>query len=82
MATVMMTIRAPGATPALQDIIERYGLLPSEIDKDFGVVPIGENDYTVLVESSAAHKISPNENWETSGPYSNPKIETFGLPES
>jgi hypothetical protein len=80
MATVMMTIHAPGRTPDLQEIIKKYGLSPSEIDANFGVVSLGNDDYTILVESDAAQKISPDTNWETAGPYSNPKIETFGLP--
>ena len=79
MATVMMTIHAPGGTPDLDAIKKKYGLTPSEIDEQFGVVPLGEDDYTILVESSAAGKVSPDANWDTAGPYSNPKIETFGL---
>jgi hypothetical protein len=79
MATVMMTIHAPGRTPDLEEIKKKYGLLPSEIDEQFGVIPLGNDDYTILVETTAAQKISPDENWDTSGPYSNPKIETFGL---
>lgn len=79
MATVMMTIHAPGGTPDLEEIKKKYGLSPSEIDEQFGVIPLGNDDYTILVESAAAQKISPDENWDTSGPYSNPKIETFGL---
>ena len=79
MATVMMTIHAPGGTPDLEEITKKYGLSPSAIDEQFGVIPLGNDDYTILVESAAAQKISPDENWDTSGPYSNPKIETFGL---
>jgi hypothetical protein len=79
MATVMMTIHAPGGQPDLQGVMQKYGLTSSEIDQQFGVVPLGNDDYTILVESTAAHKISPDTDWDTSGPYSNPKIETFGL---
>jgi hypothetical protein len=79
MATVMMTIHAPGGTPDLQEVTKKYGLAPSEIDTEFGVVPLGNDDYTILVESTAAHKITPNTDWDTEGPYSNPKIEPFNL---
>lgn len=79
MATVMMTIHAPGGTPDLQEITKKYGLAPSEIDAEFGVVPLGNDDYTILVETTAAHKITPNTEWDTEGPYSNPKIEPFNL---
>ena len=59
-------------------------LEPGEIDEDFGVVAIDpeRNDYTILVEQGATQKIKANENWDISGPYSNPRIETFGLQES
>jgi hypothetical protein len=79
MAPVMMTIHAPGGTPDLHGIMTKYGLSPSEIDSQFGVVPLGNDDYTILVESTAAHKVSPDTDWNTEGPYSNPKIEPFNL---
>lgn len=84
MAKVMMTIHAPGDTPTLKEIVSKYGLEPDELDHEFGIVPIDpeKNDYTILVEQSAASKISPNEQWDVSGPYSNPRIETFDLPKS
>jgi hypothetical protein len=84
MAKVMMTIHAPEGTPSLQEISSKFGLELGEIDEDFGVVAIDpeRNDYTILVEQGATQKIKANEHWDVSGPYSNPRIETFGLPES
>jgi hypothetical protein len=83
MAKVMMTIRAPQGPPTVPEIVSRYGLQPGEIDADFGVVLIDPADhaYTILVEPSAAGKIQPGGDWETSGPFSNPKIEPFGPPQ-
>lgn len=84
MAKVMMTIHSPGDAPTLQEIVGKYGLEPDELDEQFGVVLIDpeKNDYTILVEQSAASKISPSKQWDVSGPYSNPPIETFDLPKS
>lgn len=84
MAKIMMTIHAPQGSPTLQEIMQQYGIEPHEIDPQFGVVPIDPdtNDYTVLVEQSAAHKIQPTQDWDTSGPYSNPPQDTFDLPKS
>lgn len=82
MAKVMMTIRAPDGAPTVQEIINRYGLKPGEIDDEYGVIEIDPDDhaYTILVEREAAQKIQPGGNWEVSGPYSNPKIEPFWPP--
>lgn len=84
MGKVMMTIHASQGTPTLQEVMSKYGLSTDEIDPQFGVVPIDpeKNDYTILVEQSAVHRIDPTEEWDVSGPYSNPKIETFDLPHS
>lgn len=83
MAKVMMTIRAPHVAPTVPELIAQYGLQPGEIDEDFGVIEIDPEDhaYTILIEPTAASKIQPNENWEVSGPFSNPKIEPFWPPQ-
>lgn len=83
MTKVMVTIRAAEGRPALDDVVERYGLAPEEIDQDFGVVEIDPDDhlYVVLVTPEAAARIEPGDGWDTSGPYSNPRIEPFGPPE-
>lgn len=84
MAKVMMTIHAPQGSPTLQEVMRQYGIEPHEIDQQFGVVPIDpeKNDYTILIEQSAAQKVSPSQKWDVSGPYSNPSIDTFDLPDS
>lgn len=84
MAKIMMTIHAPQGSPTLQEVIQRYAIEPDEIDSQFGVVPTDpdRNEYTILIEQSAANKVSPNQDWDVSGPYSNPIIETFDLPKS
>ncbi len=84
MAKVMITSHAPEGPPTLQEIASKHGLEPHEVDHQFGVVPIDpeRHDYTILVEQSATGKVAPNEQWDVSGPYSNPRIETFDLPKS
>lgn len=82
MAKVLMTIKPGNESPSLQQVIQKYGLEPHEIDDSFGVVPIDPqaNLYSILVEDSAASKIHSSEDWSASGPFSNPIIETFGPP--
>lgn len=83
MPKVMLTIRAPQGVPTVQEIVERYGLQPDEIDEQFGVIAIDPDDhaYTILIEPSAAQKIQPDEKWAISGPFSNPKIEPLWPPQ-
>jgi hypothetical protein len=83
MNKVMVTLRLP--TPlSLDQIQEKFGLTGGEIDKDFGVVEIDprEHLYTVLVGPTAASKLGRGSGLDYSGPYSNPKIATFELPQS
>lgn len=78
----MMTIRAPEGAPSLEQVRARYGLGPEEIDESFGVVEVDPEDhtYTILVEESAASKVTPGSDWNTEGPFSNPVIEPMWPP--
>ena len=82
MPKVMITIRAPEGPPTLATIRERYGLTEDDIDARFGVVAVDPADhaYTILVEPSAASRITPGAGWDVEGPFSNPRIEPFGPP--
>jgi hypothetical protein len=84
MSKVMVNIRATGPAPTLADLRCKYDLSEDEVDETFGVVEVdpSEHVYTVLVEESAAAKITGNEEWAVEGPFSNPRIEPFGPPES
>ncbi len=84
MAKVMMTIQSRGGPPTIEALRARYGLTAEEIDPEFGVVEIDPSDgtYTVLVESTAVHKIEDSGEWTVQGPFANPKIEPFGPPET
>jgi hypothetical protein len=83
MAKVMLTIQRQEGPPQLEEIQIKYGLTDDEIDPQFGVVEIDPVDgtYTILVEETAAAKISDSEGWKVQGPYSNPRIEPFGPPQ-
>jgi len=83
MSKVMITIRARGRAPTVEDVRARYRLGPDEIDADFGVIPVDPDahDYTILVDERAAPRIVSDSQWEVSGPYANPRIETFETPE-
>lgn len=82
MPKVMVTIRAPEGPPTLAALRARYGLTDDDVDTKFGVVAVDptEHVYTILVEPSAAARITPGAGWEIEGPFSNPKIAPFGPP--
>ena len=79
MAMVMVTIHAPDKAPTVDEMKKRFDLKPGELDERFGIVKTDRDrgEYTVLVDQEAAAKIRPDQNWRVTGPYSNPKIETF-----
>jgi hypothetical protein len=80
----MVTMRSPEGKPAIDEIVRKYKLAPGEIDRDFGVVEVDERDhtYTILVEGSAASKITSDSKWEIQGPFANPPIEPMWPPKS
>lgn len=83
MAKVMVTIQADDGPPNLDAVVRQYQLSADEIDHDFGVVEIdpAERLYVILVEADVASRIHPAGGWDTEGPYSNPRIAPFDLPE-
>lgn len=83
MSKVMITIKAPDEPPSIAGLRRRYKLRKGQIDESFGVVEVDpqEHVYTVLVEASAAAKITGDESWKVEGPFSNPRIQPFGPPE-
>lgn len=84
MAKIMMTIQSKSGPPSLAAIRARYGLADDEIDPQFGVVEIDPADgtYAILIEETAAAKITNSGDWKVQGPYSNPKIAPFGPPKT
>jgi len=83
MPKIMVTIRTPQAAPTISEIMTRYGLIESEIDKKFGVIEIDpdQHAYTILVDEAAAGKIASAGDWTVEGVFSNPAIAAFGRPQ-
>jgi len=82
MGKVMVTLTSPLGAPTLEDIERQFGLSPDDVDRQFGVVEVDDlaHEYTILVEESAVPLIRPTKDWGVSGPFSNPRISTFGPP--
>jgi hypothetical protein len=76
----MITLKLDPTEATLNQVYQKLGLSSDEVDSAFGVVNIDpkRNLYTILVEEEAARKVSGRP--EVKGPFSNPKIETFGPP--
>ena len=81
MAKVMMTVQS-ATPPSLADLQARFQLQESDLDASFGVVEIDPDLhlYSFMVEESKASLLTGIEHADVKGPYSNPKIDTFGLP--
>jgi hypothetical protein len=77
---VMVTLVSPGGAPSVEEIETAFGLAPSDIDRQFGVVEVDDltHQYTILVEESAGPRIHSTERWRVVGSFSNPRIAPFG----
>lgn len=81
----LYTVRWPGEHPSIDQLCEKYGLRPEELDAEFGIIEIDPEEglYSILIDSEAYSRISQEtlpEDME--GPFSNPPIAPFGPPES
>jgi hypothetical protein len=85
-AKMLYSIRWEGEPPTLEEVRARFGFEGDEADEEFGVVSTApdENLYAILVEESAVQRLRGEreaEAAEIEGPFSNPRIEPFGLQE-
>jgi hypothetical protein len=82
MSKQMLTIKLLPKDAHLAEVRRKLSLSPEDVDDDFGVVSIDpkNNLYAIMVEQAAAQKVLGKQG--ISGPYSNPRIETFGPPET
>lgn len=82
MSKVMVTLKLDPEHASLEEVRESLGIGSEEIDDEFGVIAVSpeESLYAVLVEPETASRVQGIEGVE--GPFSNPKIEPFGPPQS
>jgi hypothetical protein len=80
MAGMLMTVELEPGAADLDGAARSLGVAPSELDADFGVVPIApeENLYSVMVDAASVPAAEPGAEYR--GPYSNPRIEPQGPP--
>lgn len=80
MSKMLYSINWSGKKPTLEQVAKKFGFEKKDIDEEFGVVEIDPQDnlYSILVEETA---IAPKDEKNIKGPFSNPKIEPFGLEE-
>ncbi len=78
MSKVLVTFNCP-EDPTVSDVMERFSLEESEIDRDFGVVEIDPERhlFTALVEDAAAARIRDVDS--RASVHSNPPIRHFAL---
>lgn len=79
MTKLLYTIKWDSTTPTLEQVSAKYDFPITSMDKDFGVVLIDPegNLYSIMVEENAV-----TDQGGIEGPFSNPRIENFGPPES
>jgi hypothetical protein len=78
MSKVLVTFNSPD-DPTVTDVIDRFVLDESEIDRDFGVIEIDPNQhlFTALVERDAAARIREFD--ADVSVHSNPEIRPFAF---
>ena len=83
MAKIMLTLQNCSEDLSLEEVMQDLQLEAEEVDQEFGLQPLPPTpgDYVILVEEAAASRIDRDQ-FNVSGPYSDPEIETFGPPES
>jgi len=72
--------------PSIEEVCKKYSFKPEDVDVKFGVIALDPavNLYTILVEEAAVQRIDNQASTgkqDLKGPYSNPRIEPFGLEE-
>lgn len=85
MAKMLYNVTWKGEPPSLQEVCDKYGFRPEEVDAEFGVIAIDPDDnlYAIRVERGAALRTQGRESPvkdELQGPFSDPLIEPFGPP--
>ena len=76
----MFTLRLDADDASLAAVRKRFRLREDDVDADFGLVSIDPEAslFAILVSAGALEKLSGDP--AVAGPYSNPRIESFGPP--
>jgi hypothetical protein len=77
----LMTVRGTDQAPSLADAAAQLGVAAEDLDGSFGVVPIDPANglYSVQVRSDRL-PAQTESSQPYRGPFSNPRIDTFGPP--
>jgi hypothetical protein len=75
-----MTVRSQDGPPTVEDAARQLGVPVAAVDRTFGVVTIDPKQGLYSVQVDAAHLPPEQAADEFSGPFSNPRIESFGPP--
>lgn len=80
MSKIMFQFRHTGSAPSLAQVAQEFGLDPSDLDADFGVIQTDSSQglYTVQVEEAAAARLS--ERLKAKGSSSDPAVGVFSNP--
>ena len=86
MVKLLYTISWEGEEPTLEQICEKYGFEPEELDPKFGAIEIDPDEhlYSILVEEEAVQRLEGRDEDEPprpEGPYADVRIAPFGPPE-
>lgn len=73
----MYRLSWPNAKPSIDEIRSKFGIAEEDIDASFGVVPLDGESYAILISATAYAKIEGGGILD--GPYSNPRIDHFGM---
>jgi hypothetical protein len=79
----LMTVRSEDGPPTLEDAARQIGVNVGAVDAEFGVIPIDPSQGLYSVQVDAAQLPSGVDGQEPyRGPFSNPRIEHFGPPQT
>ena len=81
MAKMLLTVKLDVDGPTVADVCRHLGISDRDIDPTFGVVLIDPEDqrYAVMVDEAVVETATRAR--DVAGPFSNPRIEPFGVPQ-
>jgi hypothetical protein len=84
MADAMVQFHHPGRAPALDTVLELFGLSSDDVDRGYGVVTTDPREglYVILVKDHALAKVKAvfesRAKHPAEGVYGNPRVEPMG----